>query len=125
MSNENLSETSSDNDDTIPLISDDEEHNESEDNNINEGEEWDVNDNEEDNDNENDDKEENDDERNSNDEENDGNKGRPLTSDVWEFVDKTTRKCPSCSKIFGKKTGTSSIRTHLKTHGILLIKEKQ
>ena len=31
MSNENLSETSSDNDDTIPLISDDEEHNESED----------------------------------------------------------------------------------------------
>ncbi|CAI2199383.1 18921_t:CDS:1, partial [Funneliformis geosporum] len=46
-------------------------------------------------------------------------------ADVWNFVDKTTRKCPNCAKIFGNKTGTSSIRSHLKSHGLLLEKEKQ
>src|SRR6266542_158678 len=78
-------------------------------------------DNENDNDNDN-----NDDKR----EEEDNNEGetsdqRPKTSDVWNFVDKETRKCPSCSKIFGKKTGTSSIRTHLKVMEYYLLKKNK
>jgi len=81
----------------------------------------------EDNDNED---RENEDNNNDDDEHNDDDDGetskeRLATSDVWEFVDKTTRKCPSCGKIFKKSTGTSSIRSHLQNHGILLVKAKQ
>lgn len=81
----------------------------------------------EDNDNED---RENEDNNNDDDEHNDDDDGgtskeRLATSDVWEFVDKATRKCPSCGKIFKKSTGTSSIRSHLQNHGILLVKAKQ
>src|SRR6266542_1329810 len=106
------------------IIEDDIENDENEDeNNENENEnENEEEDNENDNDNDNND--------NKREEEEDNNKGetsnqRLKTSDVWNFVDKETHKCPSCSKIFGKKTDTSSIRTYLKSHRILLIKEKQ
>ena len=80
----------------------------------------------EDNDNED---RENEDNNNDDDEHNDDDDGgtskeRLATSDVWEFVDKTTRKCSSCGKIFKKSTGTSSIRSHLQNHGILLVKTK-
>ena len=40
------------------------------------------------------------------------------SSDVWDYVDREERKCPYCAKIFGKKTGTSSIKTHLISHGV-------
>src|SRR6266542_3220480 len=101
----------------------DEDNEKEEENNENENEkENEEEDNENDNDNDNND--------NKREEEEDNNKGetsnqRLKTSDVWNFVDKETHKCPSCSKIFGKKTDTSSIRTYLKSHRILLIKEKQ
>ena len=74
-------------------------------------------------DNDNDDDDYNDDDEDHNDDD-DGetSKERLTTSDVWEFVNKTTRKCPSCGKIFKKSTGTSSIRSHLQNHGILLVK---
>ncbi len=95
-----------------------------------------------DNDNDNDDGNNNDDDNddgNNNDDDDDNNGGnggndnndsdnlqeKSKTSDVWNFVDKTTHKCPNCAKIFGIRTGTSSIRTHLKSHGLLLEKEKQ
>src|SRR5207248_3279746 len=70
------------------------------------------------------DKEEDNDNRGADDNEGEAST-RPTTSDVWDFVDKKTRKCPSCGKIFKKKTGTSSIRSHLQSHGMLLIKEHQ
>src|SRR6266540_898794 len=97
-------------------IIEEDEINENEDENENEEE-----DNENDNDNDN-----NDDKR----EEEDNNEGetsdqRLKTSDVWNFVDKETRKYPSCSKIFGKKTGTSSIRTHLKVMEYYLLKKNK
>src|SRR6266498_3249941 len=87
------------------------------------------NDNDDSNDNDND----NDDSNNNDDDNNDGNNNddddnlqeKLKTSNVWNFVDKTTCKCPNCAKIFGIKTGTSSIHTHLKSHGLLLEKEKQ
>src|SRR6266511_2537409 len=47
------------------------------------------------------------------------------SSDVWDYVDKIERKCPYCAKIFGKKTGTSSIRNHLDGHGVKFEKEQQ
>ena len=75
--------------------------------------------------NENDEEEEENDEDNDEDSEKDNeetHEGR-ITSDVWNFVDKTTRKCPSCAKIFKKKTGTSSIRAHLQSHGMLMAKQ--
>jgi len=77
-----------------------------------------------DNDNE-DDNEDNNEEEKDNEEEETPKEERPTTSDVWEFVDKTTRKCPSCGKVFKKTTGTSSIRSHLQNHGMLLVKAKQ
>ena len=61
----------------------------------------------------------------NNDNDGDNLQEKSKTSDVWNFVDKITRKCPNCAKIFGIRTGTSSIRTHLKSHGLLLEKEKQ
>lgn len=83
-----------------------------------------IDDNDDDNDNRN-----NDDERSNNDEEENNNqnqtKQKPKTSNVWDFVDKVNRKCSCCGKVFKKKTGTSSIRSHLKSHGILLGKKKQ
>src|SRR6266498_2105012 len=60
----------------------------------------------------------------NNDNDGDNLQEKSKTSDVWNFVDKITRKCPNCAKIFGIRTGTSSIRTHLKSHGLLLEKEK-
>src|SRR6266511_366285 len=103
--------------DTISIQSTDNEEEEIIEDDENEDEEEDDENNEnEDEINENEDKNKNEEETSDQ---------RPKTSDVWNFVDKETRKCPSCSKIFEKKTGTSSIRTHLKSHGILLIKEKQ
>ena len=50
---------------------------------------------------------------------------KPVKSAVWNFVDKNTRKCMSCDKVFEKTTSTSSIRIHLKNHGILSAKENQ
>ena len=67
----------------------------------------------------------NDDEEHNDDDDGETSKEKLTTSDVWEFVDKATRKCPSCGKIFKKSTGTSSIRSHLQNHGILLVKAKQ
>ena len=75
--------------------------------------------------NENEEEEEENNEENDEDSEKDNeetHEGR-ITSDVWNFVDKTTRKCPSCAKIFKKKTGTSSIRAHLQSHGMLMAKQ--
>src|SRR6266542_2631288 len=48
-----------------------------------------------------------------------------ISSDVWDYVDKIERKCPYCAKIFGKKTGTSSIQNHLGGHGVKFEKEQQ
>src|SRR5579859_5706181 len=100
-----ISETSS-NYDTLSIISYEEE----------DIEEEEEEDNDEDN-NEEADNDEDNEEGNDNIEADNDNEGeastRPTTSDVWNFVDKKTRKCPSCGKIFNKKTGTSSIRTHL------------
>jgi len=81
----------------------------------------------EDNDNEDHENEDNnnDDDEHNDDDDGETSKERLATSDVWEFVDKTTRKCPSCGKVFKKSTGTSSIRSHLQNHGILLVKAKQ
>jgi hypothetical protein len=60
------------------------------------------------------------------DEADDNNKSKKSTSsDVWDYVDRIERKCPYCAKIFGKKTGTSSIRTHLGGHGVKFDKEQQ
>src|SRR6266498_3799020 len=95
-----------------------------------------------DNDNDNDDGNNNDDDNNdgnNNDDDDDNNGGnggnddnngdnlqeKSKTSDVWNFVDKTTCKYPNCAKIFGIRTGTSSICTYLKSHKLLLEKEKQ
>jgi Protein of unknown function (DUF 659) len=61
---------------------------------------------------------------NNDDNVNDQVETRPTTSDVWNIVDKQKRECPSCGKIFGSKTGTSSIRSHLQNHGLLLVKEQ-
>ena len=69
--------------------------------------------------------EDNNNEDNDNEDEEINKKIRPIKSDVWDFVDITTRKCPNCEKIFKKSTGTASIRTHLQNYGILLVKEKQ
>ncbi|CAB4431752.1 unnamed protein product [Rhizophagus irregularis] len=99
-----------------------------EENNDDEGNDDEENDNEEDNEGD-----DNDDDRGNDDNEggdNDDstkktNEQRSKVSNVWNFVDKVSRKCSCCSKIFNKKTGTSSIRTHLKSHGIKLEKEKQ
>src|SRR4051794_27952156 len=82
----------------------------------------------EENDNENEEEveeEEENDEENDEDSEKDNeetHEGR-ITSDVWNFVNKTTRKCSSCAKVFKKKTGTNSIRTHLQSHGMLMVKQ--
>ena len=59
--------------------------------------------NDSENDEENDDEEN--DEENNKDSEKDSeetHEGR-ITSDVWNFVNKTTRKCSSCAKVFKKK----------------------
>ena len=56
---------------------------------------------------------------------NDKLKKSTTSSDVWDYVDRIERKCPYCAKIFGKKTGTSSIRTHLGGHGVKFEKEQQ
>src|SRR6266542_3223738 len=48
-----------------------------------------------------------------------------ISSDVWDYVDKIERKCPYCAKIFGKKTGTSSIQNHLGGHDVKFKKEQQ
>ncbi|CAG8453427.1 3191_t:CDS:1 [Scutellospora calospora] len=46
-------------------------------------------------------------------------------SDVWKHVNKETRKCSYCSKIFAPTTATSSIRSHLQSqHKTLLNKEQ-
>src|SRR2546430_17159730 len=112
-------ETSSNN--TISIISNDgeeEDEDYKEDEYNSDGED---NDEEADNDN---DKEEDNDNRGA-DNNNEGEDSIQLTtSDVWDIVDRKTRKYPSCDKIFGKKTGTSSIRSHLQSYGILLIKEQ-
>ena len=79
----------------------------------------------EDNDNEDCDEDNNNNNEEHNDDDGETSKEKLTTSDVWEFVDKATRKCPSCGKIFKKSTGTSSIRSHLQNHGILLVKTKQ
>ena len=104
------------------IIEDDENEDEEEDNENNENED-------ENNKNEDENKNKEEDNENNNDNDNNNNKRetnnqRLKTSDVWNFVDKETHKCLSCSKIFEKKTGTSSIHIYLKSHGILLIKEK-
>jgi hypothetical protein len=46
-----------------------------------------------------------------------------VESDVWKFVDKETRQCSKCSKIFKPKTATSSIRIHLQHKHELLLKK--
>ena len=56
---------------------------------------------------------------------NDKLKKSTTSSDVWDYVDRIERKCPYCAKIFGKKTGTSSIRTHLGGYGVKFEKEQQ
>ena|SRR5256885_88458 len=73
-------------------IEDDDIDNDSNDSNDNENEEDEEE--EEDNDEDNDEDSEKDNEET--------HEGR-ITSDVWNFVDKTTRKCPSCAKVFKKK----------------------
>src|SRR6266545_4847304 len=57
----------------------------------------------------------------------DNNKLKKSTtsSDVWDYVDKIKRICPYYGKKFGKKTGISSIRTHLGRHGVKFNKEQQ
>ncbi|CAG8740980.1 2557_t:CDS:2, partial [Racocetra persica] len=46
-------------------------------------------------------------------------------SDVWKHVNKETRKCSYCSKIFAPTTATGSIRSHLQSqHKTLLNKEQ-
>ena len=128
----NLSETSSN--DTLSVISNDDDGDyEGEDDNDEEDNENETNEDEdnegEDNDNreeDNDNREEDNNNRGAADnDEGETSKERPITSDVWDFVNRKTRKCPSCGKIFEKKTGTSSIRAHLQSHGMLLTKEKQ
>jgi len=42
----------------------------------------------------------NDDEEHNDDDDGETSKEKLTTSDVWEFVDKAARKCPSCGKIF-------------------------
>ena len=74
-------------------IEDDDIDNDSNDSNDNENEENEEEE-EEDNDEDNDEDSEKDNEET--------HEGR-ITSDVWNFVDKTTRKCPSCAKVFKKK----------------------
>ncbi|CAB4391501.1 unnamed protein product [Rhizophagus irregularis] len=74
--------------------------------------------------------EEDDDNQGGNDNEKGGNeeiniRQKEKTSNVWDFVDKESRKCSCCGKIFNKNTGTSSIHSHLKGYGILLNKKKQ
>src|SRR5436190_8163209 len=100
---------------------------ESDGNNGNEDNDNDDDDHNDDDEDHNDDDEDHndDDEDHNDDDDGETSKERLTTSDVWEFVDKTTRKCPSCGKIFKKSTGTSSIRSHLQNHGILLVKAKQ
>ena len=117
---DNVSETNSN--DSIPIVIDDdrqkdyesEEDYESEDDENENDDERENNDNEIDDENDNEDEDEEDD----NDNEEATSKQKPTSSNVWDFVDKTTRKCSNCSKTFGKKTGTSSIRVHLKSHGL-------
>ncbi|CAB5353646.1 unnamed protein product [Rhizophagus irregularis] len=110
-------------DDSDELYDSNEENNEGNDNeeDDNEGDDNEGDDNE---------KEEDDDNQGGNDNEEDGNeeiniRQKEKTSNVWDFVDKESRKCSCCGKIFNKNTGTSSIRSHLKGHGILLNKKKQ
>src|SRR6266545_917368 len=57
----------------------------------------------------------------------DNNKLKKSTtsSDIWDYVDKIERICLYCGKKFGKKTGTSSIRTHLGGHSVKFNKEQQ
>src|SRR6266498_2861079 len=43
--------------------------------------------------------------------------------DVWDYVDKIERKCPYCAKIFGKKTGISSIQNYLGGHSVKFEKQ--
>jgi len=99
--------------------------------NVNNNEEYENEDNNnDDNDANNDDDDEDSDVNEDDSDVNEGNDNedieqRPKTSNVWNFVDKETRKCSCCAKIFNKKTGTSSIRTHLKKHGFLLEKQEQ
>src|SRR3984957_5789004 len=38
---------------------------------------------------------------------------KPVKSAVWNFVDKNTRKCMSCDKVFEKTTSTSPIKNHM------------
>src|SRR5947207_14053226 len=77
----------------------------------------------EDNDNEDRENEDNNNDDNKHNDDDDGgtSKERLAASDVWEFVNKTTRKCPSYGKIFKKSAGTSSIGSHLQNHGIYLV----
>ena len=65
------------------------------------------------------------DEEDDNDNEEATSKQRPTSSDVWDFVDKTMRKCPNCSKTFGKKTGISSICAYLKSYRLFLLKKSR
>src|SRR3954451_16925749 len=74
-------------------IEDDDIDNNTDDENDNENEEV-VEEEEEVNDEENDEDSEKDNEET--------HEGR-ITSDVWNFVDKTTHKCPSCAKVFKKR----------------------
>ena len=117
----NLDDETSSND-TISIISNDgeeEDEDYKEDEYNSDGED---NDEEADND---DDKEEDNDNREADNNNEEEDSIQPTTSDVWDIVDRKTRKCSSCDKTFEKKTGTSSIRSHLQSHGILLIKEQQ
>src|SRR6266542_901834 len=114
MSNE--SDTSYSNE-TISVIDDDEEFEEEEEVDIDD----EVNDEEIDNENDNIIDQEVDKEADDN------NKLKKLTtsSDVWDYVDKIERICPYCGKKFGKKTGTSSIWTHLGGHSVKFNKEQK
>src|SRR6266540_518618 len=113
MSNESNSSYSNE---TISVIDDDEEFEEEEEVDIDD----EVNDEEIDN-------EDVDNEEVDNKEVDINNKLKKSTtsSDVWDYIDKIERICPYCGKKFGKKTGTSSIRTHLGKHDVKFNKEQQ
>src|SRR6266511_4994690 len=65
----------------------------------------------------------NDDDNDNNDKKDD--KKKSTKADVWDYVDTITRRCPFCGKVFKDSTGTSSIRSHLKNHGVSFEKETQ
>ena len=127
---ENTISIQSTNSEKEEIIENDENEDENEDNKNNENKNK-NNKNENENENKEEDNKNNNNNNNNNDkkEEEDNNEGETndqklKTSNVWNFIDKKIHKYLSCSKIFEKKTGTSSIHTHLKSYEILLIKEK-